>query len=139
MKVVVLNLRQKDDISHIATTFSHSHSLSKEDQEHIYSHLRQLKEDWQKLPQHTDDNYPILNLILKEIHAAKNHSLVKEQSSFINHSPSREMIGRGSSKSPEARKQKKVLFKVNVDIGGGRVAKIVVREGDNMKKYKIKL
>ena len=38
------------------------------------------------------------------------------------------------SRSPQNKSAPKILFKVNFDIGGGRVAKLIVKEGDNLSK-----
>lgn len=129
----MLNLRQKDSLADTAMAFTNVHSLSKDYYQLIFSHLHQLKQMWQKIPQHTEDNYPVLNLVLKDFktpgreHSAKDlHSVSNSRTNLDEHAVSR---------SPNVRKGSNILFKLNLDTGNGRVAKIVVREGDNLKKY----
>ena len=38
------------------------------------------------------------------------------------------------SRSPKNKLAPKILYKINFDIGGGRVSKLVAKEGDNLSK-----
>ena len=38
------------------------------------------------------------------------------------------------SRSPKNKLAPKILFKINFDIGGGRVSKLIAKEGDNLSK-----
>lgn len=126
----MLNLRQRDDLSDAAVTFMNTHSLSKQYYQLIYTHLQQLKQMAPKNLEFVEESYPILNLVLKDCKFANRKSLSPV--------PSRVSVDETRASTPSRnstmRKSNSILCKLNVDTGNGRISKMIVKEGDNLKR-----
>ena len=132
-----MNIKDIDDAYDLASKFISTYSLKRDFFKIIFTHINEIKDYYEQNKQKRDFNHQIRNLIVKDYKLAtakegefgmKENNIPK--SLMVNH----ELNMTSLSRSPKNKLGPKILFKINFDIGGGRVSKLVIKEGDNLTK-----
>jgi len=138
-KIVVLNIKEHEDPSTIATRFLSTYSVRRDHYKAVVDHIRAIRDHWKEHPESED--CVVKNLVLKDskVQMSARKPVTRENQS-ASKSPMRskgitlttarhQTPGRGQIETTG-----KVLFKLNFEIGHGKTAKLIFKQGESAFK-----
>jgi len=133
-KVIVLNVKEHDDPNSTAIKFLSDHGLKRENYSSIVEQIKSIKDQWRLQP----DSSIVKNLVINDTKTlpsfrkgltsekfSRSKSPIRSKGLFLG-TKNYSQIGNDGSNA--------ILFRLNFDIGKGKMAKFTLREKDNLQK-----
>lgn len=135
---MVLNVKEHDDPNIVSLRFLSTNSIKRDYYLAISEQIRSVKQDWEE---NGGTDCVVRNLVLKSIRPQLSVTKHHAKENFpMNKSPIRSkgltlLPKKGTPTQNQLQNTSRILFKLNFDVGSGKIAKLPVRQGENFSKY----